>query len=348
MTQPGLARRLRGRPLRACAAVLGTALAVLLAVDVAFPKPRALPEVPEAIPVAARPITSFRPGQAETRFGSLDFRGGLVLSSSFSGFGGLSGFALSPDSRFVAVSDAGVLFTGRLDTDGDRPVGLSDVQAAALKDQKGGLLALRGRGDAEALALTPDALYVALETINEIWRYPLDALGANGRVVPVAAIRRLRLNTGIESLAYVPVGPLKGALIAIAEEGDEVGGDLPGFIVGEKGQAQGFTIAKSWLFDATDLAITAEGEMFLLERHYSITTGVLMQVRRFALAEVKPGAHLTGTVLGRFDMGHEIDNMEGLAVTRNAKGETLLTMVSDDNFSMLQRTILLRFAVVQD
>jgi hypothetical protein len=47
-------------------------------------------------------------------------------------------------------------------------------------------------------------------------------------------------------------------------------------------------------------------------------------------------------------MGYEIDNMEGLTVTRNAAGETLLTMVSDDNFSMLQRTLLLRFAVVRD
>ncbi len=46
-------------------------------------------------------------------------------------------------------------------------------------------------------------------------------------------------------------------------------------------------------------------------------------------------------------MGFEIDNMEGLSVTQNGKGETLITIVSDNNFSALQRTVLLRFALVE-
>ena len=33
------------------------------------------------------------------------------------------------------------------------------------------------------------------------------------------------------------------------------------------------------------------------------------------------------------DLGYQIDNMEGIAVHRNARGETVLTLVSDDNFS---------------
>ena len=35
--------------------------------------------------------------------------------------------------------------------------------------------------------------------------------------------------------------------------------------------------------------------------------------------------------------------MEGLSVHRNAGGEIVLTLVSDDNFSMIQRTLLLQF-----
>jgi hypothetical protein len=38
-----------------------------------------------------------------------------------------------------------------------------------------------------------------------------------------------------------------------------------------------------------------------------------------------------------------IDNMEGIAVRRGPKGETLLYLISDDNFSPLQRTLLLMF-----
>ena len=43
------------------------------------------------VEVNARPIASFDPRDAtHVRFGSLEFRSGLVLTSSFKGFGGLS------------------------------------------------------------------------------------------------------------------------------------------------------------------------------------------------------------------------------------------------------------------
>lgn len=325
----------------------GAVVAALALVPLAFSKPVALPPVPEAITVTARPIATFRLKDEARRFGALEFRGGLVLTSEFTGFGGISGLALEQDGRFLAVTDAGLFLSGHLDTEGDRPVGLSDVTAAALLDDQGRIQANRDRGDAESIALAPDAVYVGMESINEIWRYPRSPLGTRGRLVPAPAIKGLRHNLGVESLAWVPAGPYKGMLIAVGEEGARGDADLPGFIIG--GPVPGtFTIARSGPFDATDLAITPEGVMYLLERHYSPLTGVFLQIRRFALADVKPGARLTGEVLGSFDMGYEIDNMEGLAVTRNAAGETLLTLVSDDNFSMLQRTILLRFAVAPD
>jgi hypothetical protein len=40
--------------------------------------------------------------------------------------------------------------------------------------------------------------------------------------------------------------------------------------------------------------------------------------------------------------------MEGLGVHRTAQGETVLTLVSDDNFSNLQRTLLLQFTLLED
>jgi hypothetical protein len=38
--------------------------------------------------------------------------------------------------------------------------------------------------------------------------------------------------------------------------------------------------------------------------------------------------------------------MEGLSVHRSPSGETVLTLVSDDNFSIIQRTILLQFTLL--
>jgi hypothetical protein len=48
------------------------------------------------------------------------------------------------------------------------------------------------------------------------------------------------------------------------------------------------------------------------------------------------------------DMGSQIDNMEGIDVHRTARGETVLTLVSDDNFSSIQRTVLLQFTLLTE
>jgi hypothetical protein len=39
--------------------------------------------------------------------------------------------------------------------------------------------------------------------------------------------------------------------------------------------------------------------------------------------------------------------MEGLSVHRSPSGETVLTLISDDNFSPLQRTLLLQFTLAE-
>jgi hypothetical protein len=50
-------------------------------------------------------------------------------------------------------------------------------------------------------------------------------------------------------------------------------------------------------------------------------------------------------VIFEADSGYQIDNMEGLSVHRGAAGETIVSMISDDNFSTLQRTVLLEFTL---
>jgi hypothetical protein len=71
-----------------------------------------------------------------------------------------------------------------------------------------------------------------------------------------------------------------------------------------------------------------------------------VQIRRIPIADVRPGAILDGPVLFEADLRFEIDNMEGLAVHQTPAGEIVLTFISDDNFSTLQRTELLQFTLV--
>src|ERR1700742_816760 len=80
------------------------------------PGPRATLPAPASIEVKARPIASFDPrDRSHVRFGALEWRSGLVLTSSFRGFGGLSALRLVPKGeKFISLGDKGSWFTGRI------------------------------------------------------------------------------------------------------------------------------------------------------------------------------------------------------------------------------------------
>jgi hypothetical protein len=70
-----------------------------------------------------------------------------------------------------------------------------------------------------------------------------------------------------------------------------------------------------------------------------------MRLRRVAASEIKPGAVIQGEVLLEATDALNIDNMEAVAVQRRVSGETVITIMSDDNFSGLQRTLIMQFAL---
>src|SRR3981189_2543839 len=89
---------------------------------------------PVSIEVNARPIPSFDTrDHSHVRFGSLEYRSGLILTSRFRGFGGLSGLRLDTrGERFISISDKGSWFTGRIVYRGREMTGLADVEASPL------------------------------------------------------------------------------------------------------------------------------------------------------------------------------------------------------------------------
>ncbi len=89
------------------------------------------------------------------------------------------------------------------------------------------------------------------------------------------------------------------------------------------------------------------GELLVLERKFSWASGLGIRIRHIALKSLAPGAVVDGPSIFEADLGHEIDNMEGIDAHVTGEGDTVLTMVSDDNFSMLQRTLLLQFKLVE-
>ena len=96
-------------------------------------------------------------------------------------------------------------------------------------------------------------------------------------------------------------------------------------------------------FAVTDACFLPDGDLLILERRFRWTRGIAMRLRRIPAAALLPGHVADGEILLEADGGYDIDNMEGLAVDRAPDGGTILTLISDDNRSWFQRTVLLRF-----
>ncbi len=332
----------------AAAGALGALCAALLL---------AAPAVAEPITVTASAIPAFEPNMPETtRFGALRFIGGLELDSSNSHFGGLSGIQVGPDGEtLLMVSDLGSLFHARLTESEGRPTGLADVELWPLGDRNGHTLGGKYGSDAESLRSAPgaglDRVLVGFERDNRVIEYAVDGHGRPtfGHTLDVPpGVRKLPHNLGLEAIAVAPPGsPNAGTTALIAETPDEAG-RLHGWILDGEGRTQGtieFTASDD--FSATDAVFLDTGDLILLERRFQPLTGLAMRLRRFPAARVKPGAVLDGEELFTGRMNYVVDNMEGLAFHRDGEGRAILTLVSDDNFNILQRTLLLRFELVE-
>ncbi|HEY4834595.1 MAG TPA: esterase-like activity of phytase family protein, partial [Bradyrhizobium sp.] len=243
---------------------------------------------PVPIKVKARPIPFFDSSDhARVRFGSLEYRSGLVLTSSFPGFGGLSGLRLdAKGERFIALSDHGSWFTGRIVYQGRAMTGLDDVEAAPMLGPDGKPLAARGWFDTESIALDGSFVYVGIERVNQVVRFDF-AKGftrSRGEVFPMPpAVKKLPNNKGLEALVFVPKGfALEGTLIAISERGLDRDGNLIAFLVGGPTPGQ-FSVRRSQNFDISDAVLLPSGELLVLERKFSLLSGVGIRIRRIAL-----------------------------------------------------------------
>ncbi|HEU5019497.1 MAG TPA: esterase-like activity of phytase family protein [Pseudolabrys sp.] len=311
------------------------------------------PAAPTAVTVQAAPIASFdNRDPSRTRFGALAFLGGLELTSEDPNFGGISAIHVDPDgNRFLAINDRGAWLRGRILYRDGRPAGLTDVEMAPMLGENGKPLAKGGWYDTESLTEDgADHAYVGIERVQRIVRFDLKkGLRARGQPIPVPpAFKSLAKNKSLECLAAAPQSsPLKGDLIAVTERSLDDAGNHRAFLLAGGHAFKTFSVKRSDDFDVSDCAILPSDDLLLLERRYSIARGVAMRIRRIPLASIKAGALVDGDTLIKADLAYQIDNMEGIGVSRDAQGDTILTLVSDDNFSPIQRTLLLQFKLAR-
>ena len=263
------------------------------------------------------------------------FAGGveLVLEDA-SPLHSLSDIKLLDAEAFVSVSDAGDLVRGRLRLDSaGRLTGLEALGFRRLTLMDGAPIQAKVDGDAEGLAINARGdLLVSFERNHRLWNYGDPRRPA---AVPVAVRSPdtiFPLNDGMEGIAAGP-------------EGWRVSGESGGVwdctavrcvVVVEPGAP----------IPDSDYRITGmdrdpAGGWFVVQRSYSPPVDARARVRRMA------GDGTLGPVLVELKLPGTTDNFEGIAAIARAGG-TRLYLVSDDNSSATQRTLLLAFDVRSD
>jgi len=324
--------------------ILKSVVAAAIAVAVLAPaRPAA-----EPVAVVAHAIDRFAIGLDQTVFGSLEFVGGLDLIARDRRFSGLSGIDVSADGRTAyIISDRGFMVTADLDYRDGRLAGISNVDITRIFPNNS--LGKVGN-DVEDITVFGDpakAAVISLERqADPLIRFRFDGarLSEPEPVKIDEAARRLPLNAGLESVTFFPpASSYPGALLTISEGPRRRGGrHIDAWIVG----IGALRIVARDNFNITAARFLPGGDLLLLERRFTASQGIGMRLRRIAGDQVRPGATLDGAILLQAGMRMQIDNMEGLAVHRDGRGRTIITIISDNNGSILQRTLLLQFALV--
>lgn len=315
----------------------------------------AAPKGPEPAGVMSARIPLFVNNPSQKRAGKLVYRGGLVLSSDRREFGGWSDLGVSADGReILALSDQGHWLRAGLTYDGNGDLaGVTDSEIAPLLDKNG--RPIHGReNDSEGLALErPNDVHgpvvVSFEIEPRLWRYDLSkGLDARPTEVPLGDwAQPLPRNRQIEAITLFR----PDTLLAFAEEKLGAGEDLLAAMEAYPNptgvpMTRRLSVVPRDPFDITSAANAPDGGIFMLERRFSLLGGLGMEIRHIPAGEIHEGARLKGEVLANLSFQDaNIDNMEGLAVRKGARGETLLYVISDNNYWRLQRTLLLMFEV---
>ncbi len=280
---------------------------------------------------------------SRTSIGALAWRGTLELASDHPHFGGLSGLLLEPDGAgLLAVSDDGHWVSARIRLD-DRGflIGLEDAEIDVLHDPDNRPVTGKRAGDAEALTRLGDGTsLVAFEQEHRIWRYPAGPGGlgqAAQAFPPPPGVDRLKGNNGLEALTKLP----DDRLLALTEDDGDTP-TIPGFLW-QDGQWSDIALVRRRPYLPTGATVLPSGDVLLLERRFSLLGGLGITIRRIPLAEIRPGATLDGEILAELSPPMIYDNMEGIAAQPEPGGGVRIYVISDDNFNVAQRTLLMSF-----
>lgn len=256
-------------------------------------------------------------------------------------FGGFSALHLHEDRQhFLALSDRAWLYAGRLIRDSDEHI--TNVEVNAIHPVRGtDGAALRGpAGDSEGLALGSDGtLYIAFEGGAHARVAAYERPGGAARHLPRHPyFARMPGNGALEALAIdsadrlhtLPETPINGVfpVFRFATRGWQADPGRNWQIIGH--------LPRRGSFAPVGADFGPDGNFYLLERQFRLPA--------FAsrISRIRPG-HWDQPETLIETRPSAFDNLEGISITRDARGRLCATTISDDNRFFLQRTEIVEF-----
>ena len=265
---------------------------------------------------------------------SLDYIGTFVWTDPHESFGGFSGIDISADGQsFHALTDRSHLYWGQFSRDSQGRIRGVDIRAH-LKDSKGTPLKPGYLGDSEGLAVDAEGTaWVSFEGLDRIAGYPDPDEAAVLHPHP-PQVPGMRVNSGLEALAIRDDGTIFG----IPERSGGPDKPFPILTYKEGTWSQMGEVRRDprWLMVGADFG--PDGWLYLLERDFKGLLGFSARVRRirFDQDSVAEDQILLET------RSLQYDNLEGISVWDDGQG-IRITMISDDNFLILQRTEIVEY-----
>jgi hypothetical protein len=282
--------------------------------------------------------------RARETVGDLTFMGGFRLTSPHPDFGGWSGLWVSPDGqRMVAVGDRGHWLTANttFSVDGHFQ-GIHDAKIIPMLNTSG-IPVEPPWADAESIAALAGGFLVSFERAHRFWWYSARTPEELGVAIPAAyfhpdEMHSAPTNGGVEALTE-----LDGSTLVAFAENLKRGESIAGWTFdGEKSESQ-VSYAAQDRYVPTGAATLPSGDVLILERRFDLI-GFRSRVVRLERDALQSGATVEPTEIATLTRPLAIENYEGIATVDTPQG-TLVFLISDNNFTALQRTLLMVFRI---
>lgn len=286
--------------------------------------------------MSARPLSLAAPAR-----GMMRLLRGWQLESPHSRFGGFSGLARIGPDRFQLVGDNGygVRLTLNPVSGDTRDVRIFAMPAPAGEVRRKSMM------DMEAMAFDPVSgkSWVALEGLNEVWRFDADLRHIESRRRLAAA--NWPKNSGPEAMARLT----DGRTVIFSEDASKDPRGREALIYSDDPAVPGKAPLRFFYDSAgkglvSDAAPLPDGRVLLVHRRLGLDPIFTTIIAILDPADIGKDAVVHSQAIGRVPRALA-DNYEGAAISVEG-ARTFLWLVSDDNFNVWQRSLLLQFELV--